>query len=72
VILAVVYVLDALLIGFVTPTNSRLQFIWTVTDTSLAAVFIASMATVVCRCLSPHHRQARLDENAAGTDTVRA
>lgn len=47
VLLAVLYAADALALGFVTPTTARLQFVWIVSDTALAAAFWAGAASVV-------------------------
>jgi hypothetical protein len=42
-VLAVAYVADALFLGFLTPTNVRLQFVWIVTDTALAAGLVVGV-----------------------------
>jgi len=46
-LIAGVCIADAVLIGAFTPTNSRLQFIWLVTDTSLAAALIVALPGVM-------------------------
>lgn len=48
-VLAAAYLLDALFIGFLTPTNVRLQFIWIVIDTSLAAGAAIGVLHIVIR-----------------------
>lgn len=48
-VLATAYILDALFIGFLTPTNVRLQFIWIVVDTSLTAGAAIGVLHVVVR-----------------------
>lgn len=51
-LLAFAYLLDALFIGFLTPTNTRLQFIWIVCDSALVAgltVGVATIATAIVR-----------------------
>jgi hypothetical protein len=70
-VIAAAYVLDALVLGFVTPTNSRLQFIWVASDTSLAAAFIASLAAASYRCVSQDRSHIRLDEDTGGVQTLR-
>lgn len=47
--LGVAYVLDALFIGLLTPTNIRLQFIWIVTDTALVAGLVVGVLSLVGR-----------------------
>lgn len=42
--LALAYFLEALFLGLLTPTNMRLQFIWIVTDTVLAAGLLVGIA----------------------------
>ncbi len=49
VFLGAAYLLDALFIGLLTPTNIRLQFIWIVTDTALAAGLVVAVLSLVGR-----------------------
>ncbi len=49
-VLALAYLLEAMFIGFLTPTNERLQFIWVVTDTTLVAGLIVGGAARVATC----------------------
>jgi len=44
-------VADALFIGFLTPTNDRLQFIWFVTDTTASVGGVAFLLTVILHAL---------------------
>ncbi len=52
-VLAAAYLLDALFIGLLTPTNARLQFIWIVIDTSLAAGAVVGALYVVVHAATP-------------------
>ena len=63
--LAAAYVLDALFIGLLTPTNARLQFIWIVTDTALIAGLVAGLLSIVETKMSGEGRaSARADIRA--------
>lgn len=69
-LLGCAYLLDALFIGFLTPTNTRLQFIWIVCDSALVAGFaIGSIATAcsTVRALGRHRRG-----NAPAPDHIQA
>jgi len=47
VFLATAYVVDALFIGFLTPTTARIQFTWIVTDTVLVAGLVVGLAAAI-------------------------
>ncbi|UCE60427.1 MAG: glycosyltransferase family 39 protein [Phycisphaerales bacterium] len=50
-LLAALYVADAVLIGALTPTTPRLQFVWLVPDTTLAAALVVTVpAVLLSRC----------------------
>lgn len=49
ILLAAAYLFDAVFLGLLTPTNFRLQFIWIVTDTALAAGLLVGGACTVAR-----------------------
>lgn len=55
--LALAYMLDALFIGFLTPTNLRMQFIWFTTDTVLAASLWPG-----CVMLALQYKQSRREK----------
>lgn len=56
--LAAAYVVEALLISSLTPTTARLQFIWIVTDTALAAGLIVGVMDLVVHCAARLRRQS--------------
>jgi hypothetical protein len=51
--LAAAYLLDAALVGLLVMTNERLQFVWLVTDTTLAAALAVPILELAwTRCVS--------------------
>ncbi len=63
-VLAVAYLVDALFLGFLTPTNIRLQFAWIVTDTALAAGLVVGLTGLAA------HASARVRALLEGPDST--
>jgi hypothetical protein len=63
--LAAAYVLDAVFLGFMTPTNFRLQFIWFVTDTVLTSCLVVGcLHWVAKRNLVSHYLARFFDDRS--------
>ncbi len=59
--LALAYILDAVFIGFLTPTTARIQFTWLMTDTTLAGALVVGGLALLAqarRWLPTSHRDA--------------
>lgn len=63
--LATAYLVDALFIGFLTTTSMRLQFIWIVTDTALAAGLVVGLLDIARIRLSAIRRPLKSGRFAA-------